>query len=268
MLRLIVIKKPEQHSLYLYHIKIIGDYMISALIIEDNLITRKQLVEDIAGFDIKHIYEASTSEEAKWMLSQHIPNIIFFDINLPDSTDFTFAEKINLLYPNVGIIFITGHTDFAHKAFEIEAIDYLIKPFSQERLRECMKKVYSYLNLSIKEDNYYKNNILSVKVNNGIELLEQKDIAYISAEGKVSVIQTTGIRNKKVRTTESLKSIEVRLDSNMFIRTHRSFITNLNHIHRIEPSGQTNLIYFKSCNEIAYLSKSYMVSLYNKINYR
>lgn len=242
--------------------------MISALIIEDNLITRKQLVDAIGNFGIRIVYEASTTEEAKRMLSQHIPDIIFFDINLPDSNDFTFAEKINLLYPNIGIVFITGHIDFAHKAFEIEAIDYLIKPFSQERLRECMKKVYSYLNLISKEDNHNKNSILSVKVNNGIQLLEQKDIAYINADGKFSMIQITGIRNKKVQTTESLKSIEVRLDSNMFIRTHRSFITNLNHIHRIEPSGQTNLIYFKTCNDIAYLSKSYMISLYNKINYR
>lgn len=240
--------------------------MFSVLIVEDNTMIRKQVCEMLYNLGVIQVSEASTAQEAKIVLSKQIPNIVFCDINLPDSNGFNLAEQLILQYPSVGVVFITGYKEFAHKAFEIEAIDYLIKPFSQERFRECIKKVYTFLNANEKENKY--NIFLAVKVNKGIELIEQKDIAYINAEGKYSFIKTIGGKNKKIKTTEPLKLIETKLDPNFFIRTHRSYITNLNHISKIESSGQTNLIYFKTCTDIAYLSKNHMVSLYQKVNFR
>ncbi|MFY0804736.1 LytR/AlgR family response regulator transcription factor [Peribacillus frigoritolerans] len=241
--------------------------MFSVVIIEDNTMIRKQVCEMLYNLGVIQVSEAGSAEEAKIVLSKQIPDIVFCDINLPDSNGFNLAEQLILQYPSVGVVFITGYTEFAHKAFEIEAIDYLIKPFSHERFRECIKKVYSFLNANEKENNN-KRIFLATKVNKGIELIEQKDIAYINAEGKYSFITTIGGKNKKVKTTESLKLIETKLDPNIFIRTHRSYIANLNHISRIESSGQTNLIYFKTCTDIAYLSKNHMVSLYQKVNFR
>ncbi|MEK4082239.1 LytR/AlgR family response regulator transcription factor [Solibacillus sp. FSL K6-1126] len=241
--------------------------MFSVLIVEDNVIIRKQVAELLYNMGVQ-VSEASNAQEAKIVLSKKIPDVVFFDINLPDSNGFNLAEQLSIQYPNVGVVFITGYKDFAHKAFEIDAIDYLIKPFSQERFRECIKKVYTFLNATDKKNQNQSYIILAVKVNKGIELIEQKNIAYINAEGKYSFINTIGGKNKKIKTTEPLKLIETKLDPNYFIRTHRSYITNLNHISKIESSGQTNLIYFKTCTDIAYLSKNHMVSLYKKINFR
>lgn len=242
--------------------------MVSVLIIEDNLMIREQLAKDISAYGVEIVQEASTSKEAKSMLMQYTPDIIFFDINLPDANGFALAEQISLSHSNIGIIFITGDANFAHKAFEIEAIDYLMKPFSKERLRECMKKAYAHLNISGAKVSPSKSTVLSVKVSNGIELLEQNEIIYLEAGGKSTKIKMIGSQGKMFQTTDSLKSIESRLDPDIFIRTHRSYIVNVNHVQRIEPSGQTNIIYFKTCKDVAYLSKSYTLSLYKKINYR
>lgn len=242
--------------------------MVSVLIIEDNLMVREQLATDLYTYGIEIIHKASTSIEAKSILTQEMPDLIFFDINLPDANGFALAAQISLSHPNVGIIFITGDTNFAHKAFEIEAIDYLIKPFSTERLRECMKRAYAYLHTNEAKIIPAKHTVLSVKVSNGIELLEQNDIIYLEAGGKSTTIKMIGSQGKTFQTTDSLKSIESRLAPDMFIRTHRSYIVNVNHIQRIEPSGQTNMIYFKDCKDIAYLSKSYTLPLYKMINYR
>lgn len=242
--------------------------MVSVLIIEDNLMVREQLTTDISAYGVECIHEASTSKETKVILRQYTPDIIFFDINLPDANGFALAEQISLRHPNVGIIFITGDTNFAHKAFEIKAIDYLMKPFSKERLRECMKKAYAHLNISETKINQSKSTVLSVEVNNGIELLKQNDIIYLEAGGKKTSIKTIGFQGKTIHAKDSLKSIEGRLDSDMFIRTHRSFIVNVNHVKRIEPSGQTNIIYFKIGKDVAYLSKNHILPFYKKINFR
>ncbi|MGE7676363.1 LytR/AlgR family response regulator transcription factor [Lysinibacillus sp. NPDC094403] len=243
--------------------------MVSALLIEDNVTIQQQLQKLINYFDIPLIGVASSCEEAKQILSNEIPSIIFCDIHLPDSNAFTLMQQIKIQYPYIGIVFITGYTEFAHKAYDIEAIDYLIKPFDQDRFYTCMKKVYAYLNMNkISRHNPIKD-ILPIKNNNGIELLDQKNIVYIRAEGKVSkLIVIINGKNKVIQISESLKSLETKVDSDMFMRTHRSFIVNLNHINRIESSGQTNLIFFKTCSDIAYLSKNYMLAMYQKLNFK
>jgi DNA-binding LytR/AlgR family response regulator len=242
--------------------------MFSLLIVEDNVQIREQLREMVKKLGLVKVTLASTAKEAVHSVHMNTPDVIFCDIHLPDSNGITLAEQLHLQYPNIGVVFITGYSEFAHKAFEIDAIDYLMKPFSSNRFRECIKKVYSFLHKEKKETMSSANKLLAVKVNSGVELLEQKDIAYINSEGKFSIIKTISGKNKKIQTNESLKSLEIKLDPDMFIRTHRSFVINLNHISRIEPSGQTNLIYFKSCTDIAYLSKNYIINLYQKLNYK
>ncbi|CAK8583656.1 MULTISPECIES: LytR/AlgR family response regulator transcription factor [Priestia] len=243
--------------------------MISTLVIEDNPIIQEQLATTLENLDIRLIGLVKTSQEVKQIFLKEVPDLIFCDIKLPSDDGLIMMQQIKLKYPTIGIVFITGYTEFAYKAYDIEAIDYLIKPFTQERFYNCMKKVYSYVGKDKRRKERILDNILSIKVNSGIQIFNQHDIVYISAEGKNSKLILV-IDNKKyiIETTESLKSIEPRLDPAIFVRTHRSFIINLNHINRIEPSGQTNLIFFKDCSDIAYLSKNHLLTMYKKLNFK
>ncbi|MBX9971007.1 MULTISPECIES: LytR/AlgR family response regulator transcription factor [Priestia] len=242
--------------------------MFSALIIEDNLRIQEELENSVEKLGVDVVGKVSCEEDAKAVITENNPDVIFCDINLPDFNGFSFAEQLKLIYPSIEVVFITGYTEFAHKAFEIQAIDYLTKPFSYERLKECVKRLHSHFNKE-KNQKSMQLDLLPIKSNKGINFLETNNIIYISSEGKFStIISIDSGKYKEIKTSETLKSIEERLDPNRFARTHKSFIVNLSQVNRIEPSGQTNLIFFKSCSDMAYLSKNYMLTLYKKLNFR
>ncbi|MCU0097569.1 LytTR family DNA-binding domain-containing protein [Bacillus sp. OR9] len=242
--------------------------MFSALIIEDNLRIQEELASSISKLGVEVVGKVCYEKDAKAVIRENTPNVIFCDINLPDFNGFSFAEQLRVTYPFIEVVFITGYTEFAHKAFEIQAIDYLTKPFSHERLKECVKKLHCHFNKE-KDKKSVQLDLLLIKSNKGINFLETTNIIYISSEGKFSrIISIDSGKYKEIKTSETLKSIEERLDPNRFVRTHKSFIVNLSQVNRIEPSGQTNLIFFKSCSDMAYLSKNYMLTLYKKMNFK
>ncbi len=213
-------------------------------------------------------HSMACTEQINRRLEEHSIDIVFFNADLNDPELRLVAERLRLQHPFLGIVFLATCPCFAFRAFELNAIDYLIGPCSEERFRSCIQKIYVYLQHRNKDAVHTAAPLLSIKMDNGIHLLNQKEIAYINADGRSSRLIVGTSAKKAFVVGESLKSIEQRIDSGMFIRTHRSYIINLNHIRKIESSGQTNLVFFRSCPDIAYLSKNYAISLYEKLNLR
>jgi len=241
--------------------------MFSALLINEDQALEKDITNMLHGLGVKLTCSDSSIENINKALSSQIVHVIFFNIDSIVEYSLLLVERIRLQYASIDIVFITSSTDYAYHAFELHVIDYLVKPFSYERFRECIKKICAihYPNKEMQGD---INQLLPVKCNNGIQLLNQEDIAYISSEGRSSKLIINTYPKKSFKVTESLKSIEQRINSTFFIRTHRSYLINLNHVKRIEASGQTNIIFFKLCPDIAYVSKNYIFSLYEKLNLR
>ena len=214
---------------------------IRALIIDDEKLAReiiKKFLEDIEEIII--VGECSNGFEAIKIINEEKPDVVFLDIQMPKITGFEMLELIDK--PPV-IIFTTAYDQFALKAFEVNAADYLLKPFSKERFNESIEKAFSHIkNKSPQHDviqNLIKENDrkpdflerIIIKDGSKITIMPLENIKYIEAQDDYVMIYSTEGKFLKQRT---MKYFEDHLDPNNFIRIHRSFIVPVKRIKRIE----------------------------------
>ncbi len=214
---------------------------IKALIIDDESLARavvKSYVKNIPS--IKLIGECSNGFEAIKKINEDKPDLIFLDIQMPKLTGFEMLELID--DPPV-IIFTTAYDQFAIKAFEVNAADYLLKPFSAERFNEALEKAYFHLNNNEKPANLVKN--LIDEKDNSDEILERvvikdgpkitivpaQNIKWIEAQDDYVMIHSSEGKFLKQKT---MKYFEKHLNPLEFIRIHRSYIAAIPGIKKIE----------------------------------
>lgn len=176
------------------------------------------------------------------------PDVIFLDVQMPKLTGF---EMLELLEYRPEIIFTTAYDQYAIKAFEQNAVDYLLKPFSKERFDEAIQKLLDRVD---KDENggdqlarirkHFEENeeILHrvvIKKKGKIHVISTEKIDYLEAQDDYVMIYTNSDRFLKQQT---MKYFEKHLDTEMFIRVHRSYIVNIQSIDRIEPYEKTNFI--------------------------
>lgn len=234
----------------------------AVVVAEDNEHIRKELVAFLKENGFIILAEAASGKDAKIHVQNLRPEVLFVDIEMPDGDGYTIAKQLRLQIPDLRIVFITGKAEFASQAYEIEALDYIVKPFSHERLYQCFKRIeHSFMTSKTQPLTR-----LSIRSQNIVEVIDQDQIIYITSENKCTRIFVEGNPIKELQTREPLKIIEERLDSSIFLRTHKSYIINVSHISRIEPSGQTYIVYFKNTSKMAFLSRNYVGSLYKKLH--
>jgi two-component system, LytTR family, response regulator len=166
------------------------------------------------------------------------PELIFLDIQMPKITG---LEMLELIEEPPAVIFTTAFDQYAIKAFELSAVDYLLKPFSPERLAVALAKVRERL-VSKRQgrevENLLQNQVTEtirrvvVKTGNNVKVIPLQDIHYFEASDDYVCIHTSD--NKFVK-TQTLKSLENRLEEGLFVRVHRSFLVQLQQVTRIEP---------------------------------
>ena len=248
---------------------------ISAFIVDsDNLaririqeLTRQHRILDIIG-------SSSTGEEAVEKINMLNPDVVFLDVKINDTSGFDVIEKITLPKKPI-FIFITEHHEYALKAFDYFAFDYLLKPFKDNRFFASLNKVVEYkkkeelLNFQnslenildiVKEKNVLPPSVINskrinIKSGNKTIFLDINSIKYISASGYYVEVFT--IDNKKYLLRESLSSIINRLNSNEFIRIHRSTIINSNFINEVITSNYGETDVKTNDNKIFRVSKGY-----------
>lgn len=211
------------------------------------------------------VAEAPTGKHAKECVQRLRPDVLFIDIDMPDGDGFTIAKQLRHLFPHLCIVFITVYTDFGSQSYDVEATDYLIKPFDEDRLYKCLKKIEK--SLSKDSVNQADTHRLGIKTNKGVELIDQSQIGFISADSKKSTIYLKSGQKKVIQAHEQLKTLEERVSSSHFFRSHRSFLININHVKSIYPSGQTYIVTFEGLQEVAYVSRNLITQLYKRINF-
>ncbi len=206
------------------------------------------------------------------------PDLIFLDIQMPKLTGF---EMIELLDNVPEIIFTTAYDQFAIKAFELSAVDYLMKPFSRDRFNEAVDKVLARLQsrakspkeTSIKNENIEKftnlrkDNVeqverLFVKTGTKIDVVSVEDIIKIEAQDDYVEIHTS---TKKYLKNDTMNYLEKVLPPKTFIRVHRSNIINLNYISKIEKYGKESYIVKLNDGSVVNVSKSRIKELKNQL---
>lgn len=190
-------------------------------------------------------------------------DVLFVDIQMKAMNGMDMAKKIRESDRNVAIIFTTGITDYLEEGYEVEALHYLIKPISEEKVRICMNKV--------KERNKQKKSLL-FEIHGELTKIPEEQIVYIEARGHKTVAElklsknlnkmkaVKGSENEKelkefctVELNESFSKIEKQLDEKQFVKCHRSYLCNIALIHHIDKES----VHMDSGSEIPVSRRAY-----------
>lgn len=220
-----------------------------ALIIEDeeySAIELKYLLKKVDK-NIKVCGIIDSGQKAMNVIKKLKPDIVFLDIRLNDLNGLDIARYISSTDENVKIIFTTAYDEYAVRAFELNAVDYILKPFSEERLKKAIERIRKSFRSGSEEGvkKYEDLRKLPVKSDSKLIFLDIDDIIFIEADGRSSLIKTT---NGVYKSLYSLKNIEDRLKDSCFFRVHKSYIINLKKIREIIPwFNNTYVIKLSGC---------------------
>ncbi|WP_417856716.1 LytR/AlgR family response regulator transcription factor [Xanthomarina gelatinilytica] len=200
---------------------------ISCLIVDDEAMARDIIATHLSKIcNIKVVASCSHAMEAFQVISSNTIDLVFLDINMPEISGISFAKSIN---KDIKIIFTTAYRDYAVEGFELQAVDYLLKPISFERLLKAINtyfEVYSQTNNKgfTETDN---NQFMFVRADRRMIKIDFDAIIYIESYSDYIKIH---LADETIVTRETISAIEAKLPSKQFIRIHRSFIIALSHI--------------------------------------
>jgi two-component system, LytTR family, response regulator len=215
--------------------------MIKAIIIDDEPLARTILKEYLLDYpQVEISEECNDGFQGVKAIMQHQPDLIFLDIQMPKINGF---EMLELVEKPPAVIFTTAFDEYAIRAFDTHAIDYLLKPFSKDRFDKAMQKwlEQSADNKSAPDntalmqavsESGLPNNRIVVKSNSKIKIIPLHDILYLEAADDYVKIHTAEAQHLKNKTMQYFEQL---LDSKQFVRTHRSYIVNVQFITRLEP---------------------------------
>jgi two-component system, LytTR family, response regulator len=243
--------------------------MIRALLADDEVLARqklRQLLKNIG--DVEIVGECSTASETIELVQLTDPQLLFLDIRMSDMNGFDVLERLSSDggRPLPHVIFVTANDRYAVRAFEIHAIDYLLKPFTPERLQMAVERVREQLAKGEpaqiaspkqhREEQYTTRMVF--KSRGRILFLSVDDIRWIEAQENYVRI-CTGKDSHLLR--ETIGSLESRLDPNSFLRVHRSAIVNLHYVKEVKNESDGDATVVLKSGEKVPMSRSYRAKI-------
>jgi two-component system LytT family response regulator len=233
---------------------------IKAIIVDDERLARVNLRRLLEPFpEIEIAGEASSCKGAIEMINQYNPQLIFLDIQLSGETGFDLLEIID---NSIKIIFVTAYDEYAIRAFEVNAIDYLLKPVNPERLKVSIESVIIREKIQKSGPKSYEySDSIYVHLNNyASRFIKISSISFIEPVGNYSKIVT--IEGKHCLVLKTLKQWQEELPDNNFVRIHRSSIVNKEHVDHIEKkSNDQHMAFLKNKPEPLEISRRYLKNL-------
>ena len=240
--------------------------LLKAIVVDDERLARKELIlmlNDFSNIEIEG--EAADISTAQKLLAEKNPDLVFLDIQMPGESGF---DLINSIPVNTKVIFVTAFDEYAIRAFDVNALDYLLKPVNPRRLKETIERI-EQINISNSGSGDLRkldeHDRLLVTLNSKLHFIKIKTISYVSAAGDYTDIKTT--ENQKGITLKSIKEWEARLPESMFVRIHRSTIVNLEFVDKIEEWFQKSYrIYLKTVEQPFDVSRRYTSKLKDRFS--
>ncbi|MBL7981009.1 MAG: response regulator transcription factor [Flavobacteriales bacterium] len=206
---------------------------MKALIIDDERLARKELASLLEKHDsIEIVGEAANADEAEALIAEKRPDLLFLDINMPGRTGFELLESLDHA-PQV--IFVTAYDEHALKAFQVNALDYLLKPIDPERLEAALNKLASASAESAglpQREILRESDQIFLKDGEKCWFVTLKDVRYLESEGNYVRVR---FDDQKPLVLRSLNKLEEKLDPLVFFRANRKHIINLRWVESIEP---------------------------------
>jgi two-component system LytT family response regulator len=218
-----------------------------ALVVDDEELARRLLREMLATHaDVEVVAECANGIEAVKAAAEFSPDLMFLDVQMPKLTGFDVLELVDA--SKVAVIFVTAYDQYAMKAFEVHALDYLLKPFSRERFESALERAKKQrpekrvepasLANSARPSGQYLERIV-VKDGTKVTLIPVAKLDYAEAlDDYVSLVS----EGKKQLKQQTISGLELSLDPALFVRIHRSYLVNLERVVRIEPYAKDSKV--------------------------
>ncbi len=220
---------------------------MKALIIDDERLARKELASLLERHDhIEVVGEAANADEAEAMVAEKRPDLIFLDINMPGRDGF---ELLAALDPAPQVIFVTAYDEHALRAFQVNALDYVVKPIDPDRLAAALGKLHAQHEQDAPQREVLREgDQIFLRDGERCWFVTLKDVRYFESEGNYVRVR---FNDQKPLVLRSLNKLEEKLDPHVFFRANRKHILNLRYVDNIQPwfSGGLN-VKLKSGEEI------------------
>jgi two-component system LytT family response regulator len=215
---------------------------IGALIVDDEELARQILRELLqAHSEVQILAECSNGFEAVKAVAEHKPDLMFLDVQMPKLNGFDVLE---LVANDVAVVFVTAYDQYAMKAFEVHAVDYLLKPIGRDRFEAALERAKQrvgekmppadQLAAAARPPQQYLERLV-VRDGTRVTLIPTSKLDYVEAQDDYVALASHGTKHLKQQT---IASVEAGLDPARFVRIHRSYIVNFERVARIEPYGK------------------------------
>ncbi len=201
--------------------------MLKALLVDDEVPARSELrflLGEAGGVEV--VGEAGSAGEAVQLIKAIPYDVVFLDVNMPGLSGIELAEALTGLTHPPAVVFVTAHSEHAVKAFEVAAVDYLVKPVEIDRLRMAIDRLAPATEAPVRIDR------IPVEKGGRKLLLQVVDIFHIMAKDDYSYIYTDG---ERYLSTLSLADLEQKLEAQSFFRVHRRYLVNLAQVKEVAP---------------------------------
>lgn len=250
--------------------------MISCMIVDDEKPARDELAYLLSSIgDIEVVGEAENGIQAIRKALEEKPQLVFLDVSMPGINGIDVAKELASIEPSPLIIFVTAYDNYAVSAFEVSALDYLLKPVSEDRLKNSLDRIRSLISSREKQglerigkvsrELALSRSTRIVGYQNGMLFpIELDEILYLTLEGKNTVVVC---ERGKFQINGTLSELQERLSDRRFFRSHKSYIVNLDKIDSIEPwFNATYNIHIKRVSEIIPVSRTYAKAFKEAMN--
>jgi two-component system LytT family response regulator len=230
---------------------------LQVLIVDDEALARRLIREYLSAHpDIEVVGESENGLDAVKDIGALNPDLIFLDIQMPKLTG---LEVLELSGRKSGVIFTTAYDQYALKAFDLHAVDYLLKPYSQSRFDEALTQARKSLGLEapalsqlLAASSTHLTRIL-IRDRNLVHVLPVDQVVYVQAQDDYVSIRSEGRDYLK---TQSLTELAAQLDPTQFVRVHRSYLLNLAHLQRLERASKDSFVAVTRCGQQLPISRT------------
>lgn len=244
--------------------------MFTCAIVEDEPLALERLTRILREVDeaISVLFVARSCEELEEQLRRHSPEVLFLDIHLLDDLVFKVVDELDY---EPYIVFTTAYDEYAVRAFEEGAVDYILKPITRERVEKAITRIKKYKkSQSLSQVKVFLRNLrnppkLAVKFGDDIALVDVDEILYAVADNKDVLLVT---KLGEMRYPSSMHSLEEKLVEHGFVRIHKSYLVSLKHVKRVKKWFHGTYVVEMSDGEEIRVSRSYQKAFFEAIGYR
>ncbi|RLL46992.1 DNA-binding response regulator [Oceanobacillus piezotolerans] len=238
--------------------------MFRAYIVDDEPLARDELKYLLVRSKrVEILGESDNVQDAITEITEMKPDVVFLDIELSEDNGLSLAKELETMDSTPAIVFATAYDEYALQAFELNAVDYILKPFDEERVHKTLEKTEKMVGTNKHITippllNGDRNGKIPVLVGDRIILLAQADILYLESNNGKCIIKTI---EQEYKVNEALVVLEKKLSNIPLLRVHRSYVVNLDYIAEIEPwfNSTYNLI-MKDSSKVP-VSRTYVKQL-------